>query len=155
MMANLDSLPFDYLARQKIGGTSMGFFIVKQLPVLPPEVYARRLGETTVGAWVTRRALELSYTSEALRPLARDLGYDGPAFAWDETRQALLRGELDGLYAHLYGLTRDELEYITTTFTVLRKNEEREHGEYHTARLALAGYDALVPVMTGVGSSVG
>jgi hypothetical protein len=30
---------------------------------------------------------------------------------------------------------------------VLRKNEERAHGEYRTARLALAAYDLLAPEM--------
>jgi hypothetical protein len=38
---------------------------------------------------------------------------------------------------------------------VLLKNEERKHGEYRTARLALAAYDALAPAMAGVGSRVG
>ena len=31
-------------------------------------------------------------------------------FTWDEERRAILRAELDGLYAHLYTLTRDELK---------------------------------------------
>jgi hypothetical protein len=44
--------------------------------------------------------------------VARDLGYDGPPFAWDEDRRALLRAELDAWYARAYGLTRDELRYI-------------------------------------------
>lgn len=43
---------------------------------------------------------------------ARDLGHDGPPFAWDEDRRAHLRAELDAFYAHAYGLTRDELRYI-------------------------------------------
>ena len=47
-----------------------------------------------------------------MAPFARDLGYDGPPFAWNEDRRALLRAELDALYARAYGLTRDELRYI-------------------------------------------
>ena len=35
--ANLNSLPLDWAARLSVGGTHMSFFIVKQLPVLPPE----------------------------------------------------------------------------------------------------------------------
>jgi hypothetical protein len=150
MLANLNALPYDYIVRQKLGGTSMGFFIVKQLPVLPPETYQQRIGDETLVDWVTKRALELTYTSHDMQPLARDLGYSGPPFIWNEVRRARLRGELDGLYAHLYGLSRGDLEYILGSFPVLRKNEERQHGEYRTARLALAAYDLLAPEMAGV-----
>jgi hypothetical protein len=104
--------------------------------------------------WITRRVLELVYTSYDMAALAHDLGHDGPPFLWDERRRAQLRSELDGLYAHLYGLSRDDFAYILTTFPVLQKNEERKYGEYRTARLALAAYDTLAPLMAGAGSSV-
>jgi hypothetical protein len=150
LVANLNALPYDYVVRQKVGGTHLDFFLVKQLPVLPPETYQRRIGDETLAEWVTKRALELTYTSHDMQPLARDLGYGGPPFAWNEARRARLRGELDGLYAHLYGLSRGDLEYVLETFPVLKKNEERQHGEYRSARLALAAYDLLAPEMAGV-----
>ncbi len=150
LISNLNALPFDYVIRQKIGGTHLTYFIIKQLPVLPPVTYERSIGGETLADWVTRQALELTYTSEDMRPLARELGYNGPPFIWDEARRAQLRGELDGLYAHLYGLERDDLNYILGTFPVLRKNEERQFGEYRTARLALEAYDRLAPEMAGV-----
>jgi hypothetical protein len=89
-----------------------------------------------------------------MAPFARDLGYDGPPFAWDEDRRALLRAELDAWYARAYGLTRDELRYIldpadvkgpdypSETFRVLKKNEIARWGEYRAARLVLAAWDA-------------
>lgn len=149
-LSNINALVCDYVARQKSGGNHLNFFIVKQLPVLPPEIYQQRIGDETLAEWVTKRALELTYTSYDMQPLARDLGYGGPPFAWNEARRARLRGELDGLYAHLYGLSRANLEYILGTFSVLRKNEERQHGEYRSSRLALAAYDLLAPEMEGV-----
>jgi hypothetical protein len=90
-----------------------------------------------------------------LEPFARDLGYDGSPFPWDEKRRARLRAELDAYYAHLYGLTRDELCYILDpkdvygedfpgeTFRVLKENELRRYGEYRTRRLVLDAYDEL------------
>jgi len=39
-------------------------------------------------------------------------GISLPPFKWDEDRRAVLRAELDALYARLYGQTRDELRYI-------------------------------------------
>jgi hypothetical protein len=90
-----------------------------------------------------------------MAPFARDLGYDGPPFVWDEDRRALLRAELDAWYARAYSLTRDELRYIldpvdmkgpnypSETFRVLKKNEIAHFGEYRTGRLVLAAYDQL------------
>ncbi|MFZ9753834.1 MAG: hypothetical protein ACO3B3_09820, partial [Cyanobium sp.] len=101
------------------------------------------------------RVLELTYTSHDLQPWAQDLGYDGPPFIFDPERRALLRADLDAYYAHLYGLSRDELRYIldpadlmgpdypSETFRVLKTNEIRQFGEYHTQRLVLEAWDRL------------
>lgn len=151
LMANFASLALDFSARQKVGGTAMTFFIVKQLPILPPSAYS----EADL-AFIVPRVLELTYTSHSMAPFARDLGYDGPPFAWDEDRRAQLRAELDAWYALAYGLSRDELRYVldpkdvmgadypSETFRVLQSNEMKRHGEYRTRRLVLAAYDALV-----------
>jgi hypothetical protein len=105
-------------------------------------------------AFVCPRVLELTYTSRSLAPFARDLGHEGPPFAWDEDRRAHLRADLDAFYARAYGLTRDELRYIldpedvmgagypSETFRVLKNNDIRRFGEYRTARLVLAAWDA-------------
>lgn len=151
LIAQISSLPFDFVARQKAGGVNLNFFYVKQFPVLPPSAYS----ETDL-AFIVPRVLELTYTSHSMAPFARDLGYDGPPFSWDEDRRAQLRAELDAWYALAYGLTRDELRYVldpkdvmgadypSETFRVLQKNEIAKHGEYRTRRLVLAAYDALV-----------
>lgn len=129
LLSNFTSLVFDFAARQKVGGTSLALFYLKQLPTIPPAFYtSSRL------AFVTPRVLELTYTSHSLAPFAHDLGYEGPPFAWDEDRRALLRAELDAFYARAYRLDRDELRYIldpadvkgtdypSETFRVLKGN---------------------------------
>ncbi|MBX5452524.1 MAG: N-6 DNA methylase [Acidobacteriia bacterium] len=148
--ANFSALVLDYVARQKVGGTSLTYFYLKQFPVLPPSAYDQEDLD-----FIIPRVLELIYTSPAMKPFAKDLGYDGPPFAWDPDRRAWLRAELDAYYARLYGLTRDELRYIldpsdvkgsdypSETFRVLKDNEIRRYGEYRTARLTLACYDAM------------
>ncbi len=144
--ANLSALALDYCARQKLSGASIIFSAVKQLPVLPPRAYDGPVPwepKRTLAEWVTERVLELSYTAWDLQPYARDLGDDGPPFRWDEARRAQLRAELDAAYLHLYGLDRGEAEHVLDSFFVLRKNEERQHGEFRTRRLALAAYDAM------------
>ena len=150
LLGALTSLTCDFVARQKTGGTTLNFFIIKQFPILPPSFYSsERL------AFVTPRVLELTYTSHALAPFARDLGYGGPPFPWDEWRRTLLRAELDAFYARAYGLSRDELRYIldpadvmgpdypSETFRGLKEKEIKAHGEYRTRRLVLAAWDEL------------
>ena len=150
LLGNLDALVFDFSARHKVGGNHLNFFIYQQLPVLPPHFYTKpRL------AFVTPKVLELTYTSHSLASFARDLGHDGPPFAWDEDRRAHLRADLDAFYARAYGLTRDELRYIldpadvkgpdypSETFRVLKEKEIRHHGEYRTRRLVLAAWERM------------
>ena len=107
LLANLNCLVLDFVARQKIGGTSLTYFYLYQFPVLPPEAYTAASLD-----FVVSRALELTYTSHSITPFARDLGYEGEPFGWDEQRRVILSAELDAWYARAYGLTRDELRYI-------------------------------------------
>ncbi|MXY44813.1 MAG: hypothetical protein F4Y50_12300 [Dehalococcoidia bacterium] len=98
---------------------------------------------------VVPRVLELTYTAHDLEPFARDLGYDGPPFVWDEERRHRLRSELDAIYAHMYQLERIDLEWIldapepSASFPALKRNELREFGEYRTERYVLQAYDQL------------
>jgi hypothetical protein len=150
LLANFNSLAFDFIARQKIGGNNLNLFVVKQLPVLPPESYTPQDIE-----FISSRVLELVYTAWDMQPFAQDMGYQDAPFVWNPERRAILRAELDAKYAKLYGLTRDELRYIldpkgvygeefpSETFRVLRDKEMKEYGEYRTQRLVLAAWDDL------------
>ncbi len=153
LQANLNSLILDWAARLSVGGTNMSFFIVKQLPVLPPETYLEPPPQGVAGSYldlVLPRAFELTYTSHELDGFARDLGHDGPPFRWDEHRRHCLKSELDAIYAHMYGLTREEVLWIldapppSTSFPGLKQKEEDCFGEYRTKRLVLRAWDELV-----------
>ncbi|MBD2247480.1 DNA methyltransferase [Nostoc sp. FACHB-888] len=150
LQANLSSLVFDFVTRQKVGGTNFNFFIVKQLPVIPPEYYTSEDIK-----FISTRVLELVYTAWDMQPFAKDMGYDGEPFIWNPNRRALLKAELDAYYAKLYGLTRDELRYIldpadvygadfpSETFRVLKNNEIKQFSEYRTQRLVLEAWDNM------------
>lgn len=151
--ANLSAFVLDYCSRQKIGGSSLTFFILRQLPVLPPRCFAPTLpwSGMPVRQWLLPRVLELTYTAWDLEPFARDVGYDGPPFRWDPERRFLLRAELDAAFFHLYGLSRDDVDYVMDTFPIVRKNDERAHGEYRTKRVILEIYDEMAAAArTGV-----
>lgn len=165
LLGNLVSLTFDFVARHKVGGTHLNYFIYKQLPVLPPERYT-----PADLAYIVPRVLELTHTAHDMQAWADDLlaalpsadprlpeqhGTPLPPFPWNPERRAQLRAELDAYYARLYGLTRDELRYIldpadvmgadypSETFRVLKNSELREFGEYRTQRLVLEAWDGL------------
>ncbi|MET9145258.1 DNA methyltransferase [Streptomyces sp. NPDC004042] len=127
----------DYAARQSMGGTSMSFFIVRQLPIPSPTQLGLHV------ATIVPRLLELTYTATDMTPFARDLGDTGAPFRWDPDRRAVIRAELDALFFHLYGITRDDTAYILDTFNVTRDNDIKAHGEYRTKNLILAEYDRM------------
>ena len=150
MLAMLDSLVFDFIARQKFGGTSLKYYYMKQFAALPPSAFSS--GDTE---FICPRVLELTYTSHAMKAWAADLGYSGPPFTWNENRRAQLRAELEVFFARKYGLTEEEQRYVldpakvkgadypSETFRVLKEKEIRLHGEYRTERLVLEAWKRM------------
>jgi hypothetical protein len=149
LLALLSSVTLDYVSRQKIGGTTMNFFIFKQLAVVPPN----RIGSQE-SHFLASRVARLTCTSSSMAGWADELSVAVLPTAAPESRAAL-RAELDAMSARLYGISRDELafvldperelggDYPTETFRVLKKNELDAFGEYRTRRLVLEAWDRL------------
>jgi hypothetical protein len=77
LLANLNSMAYDFVARQKVGGLHLNFFIVEQLPTLPPDAYEARCPwdrKRTLERWISDRVLKLSCTANDMRPLAEACG---------------------------------------------------------------------------------
>lgn len=158
LVANLNALVFDFVARSKVQGANLNWFIVEQLPVVPPPAYDRVFGSKTARDIVHEAVLELSYTAHDLAPFARDLGYvdtDGevlPPFVWDEGRRLVLRAKLDALYFILYSVfdltdpaqSRDDIRYIYSTFPIVEREEITRWGSYRSRDMALAWINALM-----------
>lgn len=63
----------------------------------------------------------------------------------------MLRCELDAAFFHLYGIERDDVDYIMETFPIVKRRDEAAHGEYRTKRVILEIYDAMQQAIeTGV-----
>lgn len=136
----------DFCAREKIGGTHLTYGYLNQLPVLPPFSHAESCSwycSESFRGWLLPRILELTYTAWDLQPFAKDCGYSGPPFRWDEERRFLLRCELDAAYFHLYGIARDDVDYIMETFPIVKRKDEAKFGEYRTKLVILEVYDAM------------
>ena len=143
LVANLNAMAFDFVARQKVHGQTLNLFIVEQLPVIAPGDYDRRFGAATARELVRDHVLRLTYTAHDLTPFARDLGCDGPPFPWDPEQRRHLRARLDALYFHLYGLSREDAVYVLDTFPIVRRQDEAACGRYRTRDLILAYMNAL------------
>lgn len=149
LLANLNSIVFDYIARQKVGGTNLNHFITKQLSVISPERYYNPawIGGPSWAEIIIPKVLELTYTAYDVMPFSIDLGYDIEPFKWDSERRFELMRELDAIYACLYGLTYDELEWIldpgypSETFRVLKEKEMGQYGNYKTKERVLYYYE--------------
>lgn len=147
LLGNISSFPLDYVGRQKLGGVNFNFFIFQQLPLLPASLYQKPcpwLSQLkTLQDWLLPRVLELTYTAWDIAPFAQDCGYNGPPFIWHEDRRFKIRCELDSLYFHLYGINRDDADYILETFPIVKRKDIAQYGEYRTQNLILEIYDAM------------
>lgn len=151
LLGNLGSVILDYVSRQKAQSTHLNWYIVEQLPVVPPDRYgAVRFGRSTAAEVIRPAVLELTYTSHDMAPFARDLGYVDasgavlPPFAWNDDRRLALRAKLDAVFFHLYGVTdRDDVRYIYSTFPIVEREEMQAHGRYLSRDLCLAWMNAL------------
>jgi hypothetical protein len=159
LAGNLNSIPCDYFARNKIQSRHLNKYILEQLPIIPPPAYTRDFGPKTAAEIVRAAVLELTYTAHDLAPFARDMGHVDakddvlPPFEWDEERRLNLRAKLDALYFILYGVfdqanaaqSRDDIRYIYSTFPIVAQQErDRWGGSYKSEELCLAWINALI-----------
>ena len=143
LLANFNAFGFDYVSRQKVPGTHLKLFMIEQLPVIAPEDYDRQFGEKTARDLVRDHVLRLTYTAHDMAPFARDLGYGGPPFIWNEEERRHLRARLDALYFHLYGISREDADYILSTFPIVRRQDQAAFNRYRTRDLIRAYMSAL------------
>ncbi len=144
LLANYNALVFDYVVRQKMGGISLNFFIVEQLPTLPPGAYAEKCPwspRQKLEKWISDRVLKLTCTAEDMIPLAEAAGFNARIHRWNEQDRARLRAELDAAYFILYGIERDDVEYILSTFQGIRDEGEALGDEVPTRQTILDCYD--------------
>ncbi|MGH8273265.1 MAG: Eco57I restriction-modification methylase domain-containing protein [Gammaproteobacteria bacterium] len=142
-LANLNSMALDYVLRQKVQGQNLNLFILEQLPMVPPEKYQEKMGDKVIADFIRGEVLHLSYTANDMAPFARDMGYDGEPFAWDEEDRRHRMVRLDALFFHLYGIERDDAAYILDQFPIVRREDENVFGHYRTQELVLAYMNAI------------
>jgi hypothetical protein len=142
LSASLTSFAQDYAARQKVGGTHLKYHVFKQIPALPPEAYEKSFGhDATFGDYILEMSLRLFCSSNDMSALSNNLEF-ASEISWVEDRHDI-RCKLDAAFFHLYGLDRDDVEYIMGTFPIVEKKDRDAYGEYRTKELILHYYDQI------------
>jgi Alw26I/Eco31I/Esp3I family type II restriction m6 adenine DNA methyltransferase len=127
----LNSFACDFIIRQKVTA-HCNMFYVYQLPVPRLTKNDRNFNN------IVQRAAKLICTTPEFDELAQEVGLGShQQGVTDETERAKLRAELDGIVAHLYGLTEDEFSYILTTFPIVNATVKEA---------ALSAYRNFVPM---------
>jgi len=126
LLANLNSMAYDFVARQKVGGVHLNFFIVEQLPTLAPDDYDQPCPwdpKQSLERYISERVLKLSCTANDMKPLAEACGLTPRVHKWRPAEREAMLAELDAAYFILYGIEREDLIYILTTFQGTRAPE--------------------------------
>ena len=75
-VSNLNAIVLDFIARQKVQAQHLNWFIVEQLPVVPPEMFETfRFGPKRAADIIREAVLELTYAAHDMAPFARALGH--------------------------------------------------------------------------------
>ena len=112
-LAMMGSFVCDWSIRQKIL-TNMNIFYVYQLPV--PRLTINDPGFTSI----VEKTARLVCTTPEFDDLAKEVGIKShKQGVTDQTKRAQLRAELDGLVAHLYGLTESEFAHVLSQFPLV------------------------------------
>ncbi len=151
-----NSFIFDYLTRQKVGGTHISYFILYQIATV-------HFSDSSIPiCFFTSRIAELSCTSYSLIDFANELGFGNVAFNWINERRFLIKCELDAAFFQLYLGNRDEwnnasskdfLDFFPTprhainftmeTFPIIKRKEIAEYGFFKTKETILEIYDEM------------
>lgn len=113
LLGGMGSFTFDYLLRQSVTTNLTTFFVynnpIPKIPAADP-----RFGQ------LVGRVARLTCTTEEFDQLAKRVGLKShKQGATDPLERARIRAEIDGLVAHLYGLTEDEFAHVLRQFPIV------------------------------------
>jgi hypothetical protein len=132
LLANWNSFVFDFVARQKVVGTHLKYFTMRQLPMPSIDSLAEPAAWTRISRceWLSRRVLQLLCDNAEMDCLRADLDGTVDLEPWNLDSRRALRGEIDAALFHIYGIDRDDVDYIMETFPIVKRKDIAEHGEY-------------------------
>jgi hypothetical protein len=131
--------------RQKLFGANLQKGIIYEIAAPSPFAFQLKINDSKTNEYLADRiksiALELIYVTDSLAPFAKDCGYQGPPFKWDLEKREQLSMELDAIFFHVYGLSKDDAGNILDTFPIIKRRDMARFGYYRTKTLILAHFD--------------
>jgi len=124
LQAIWSSFAFDFVARQKVGGTHMTYGYLEQLVTPRPDAAAPWADD--VPAWIAKRSAWLQDRR-----------------SWQSEHRDRVRAEIDASVFHIFGVDGQDVDYIMDTFPIVRRKDEAAYGEYRTKRLILEVFDQM------------
>lgn len=131
LVSIMSSYVFDYATRQKIGATNLKQYLIEQLPIIDFELWKKNQD------LILPKIIKLIFSTQDLSSFSVDCGFTESFINWNQEERKILQCKLDAIYAHLYKLNENELEYIMDTFPIIREADLVEHGSFHTKELIL------------------
>ncbi|WP_395515535.1 Eco57I restriction-modification methylase domain-containing protein [Pseudorhizobium flavum] len=135
-LSMFNSVPYDYLLRQKFYGANftksmlLQTFVVSRAVVTP---YEAKLLDAVAA---------LTNTSESVEGFCRLLGRDH--LCVNDTKERIeLRAWIDALYFDLFGFDADEVEYVFDTFPIWRDKSTEAWGSFYEKERTLAIFAKL------------
>ena len=99
--------------------------------------------EADFGKVDQRARLEIDLHGRRYAPLAEAAGFKEGVHKWNEIERQKLRAELDAAYFVLYGLGREEVDYVLDQFQGVVKEDEYHDRPGPMRSAILETYDAL------------
>jgi hypothetical protein len=141
LVALLNSFVVDHVLRSRVN-TNLNLFHLYELP-LP------KLDETLpIFKEIVGRAAKLICTSPDYDDLATEVGLGSHCNGViEEIERDQLRAELDGIIAHLYGLTEAEFTHILSTFPLVPEETKQAALEEYRKFAPLAGDQEIIDLI--------
>jgi hypothetical protein len=136
LCSNLNTFILDFITRSKVSNNNISLFIIKQLPIQNYEYWSDKLKEK-----VLENTLKLSATSNSLKSILKITENPFKLNSFEIKERFLLQCELDAIYTHLYGLEKEEIDYILETFPIVKRKDINKYGNYRTKETILQMYD--------------
>ena len=134
--ALVGSFPFDFVVRQKLGGTNVTFSTTSQFVLPEPAAIAP-------DTWIDSLVAYLYSTSAQMVARLQELGFEASLAAWNDQERMKKLGIVNAWAFRVFGFAEEEIEHVMDSFPIVKRKEEAQYGEYRTKRLILEEFSRL------------
>ena len=128
------SFVFDYIVRQKISGAHLSKYILEQIASPEPNKFREmnfKYNNNTKSAekWLLENSSKIFPVTQNFKDLFEVLNISKP-IKWNEDDRFDQICFANAMIAHVYGLDKNDFEYILNQFPILKKQEEEKYGKF-------------------------